>query len=83
MKFSEQTFNRLNMLSKNGKQPAMLCKFLDRLSKLSHGLRGRLLSTLYVIERRGFARALSAPLGLPIAFSIHQPALIRVRTGKD
>jgi len=83
MKTSEQMFNRLNRPAKSGKQAAMLCKILDRLSKLSHGLRGRFMSTFYVIERRGFGSALSAALGLRIAFSILQPSLIRVRTGKD
>jgi len=79
----ELMFNILNTRTQRGKQAAMLCKILNRLSKLSPALCARLAHSLYVIEGSGLSKAIFAPVGLRIALSAHQPALIRVRTGKD
>jgi hypothetical protein len=76
-------FHILNTHSGKGKNPPMVCKILDWVSSFRHGipkLRGRL---FYVLEGMGFRNCQFPLFGFRIAFVIWQPALLRIRSGKD
>lgn len=61
----------------------MVCKILDRVSKVAHEFHAQLLRALYVLEGTVFRAPHLEPIGLRIACVMHQPVLPRVRTGKD
>ena len=76
-------FNMLNTRIEKGKNPPMVCKFLDSLSPFSHGIRGLRESPFYLLERMGLRNRVFQPVGLRIAFSMARPAFLGIRSGKD
>ncbi len=61
----------------------MVCKFLDSVFVFLHGMQLRSGSFSYLLERMDLRNCAFPLVGLRIAFSIWQPALIRIRSGKD
>ena len=61
----------------------MLCKFLFRMSAFPHGLLFLLQRPSYLLERMDFRDCLFLAFGFRIALPIGQPALLRIRGGKD
>lgn len=80
---SEHMFILLNSDSADGKIPARMCKILDSLSPIFHGLWTCLSRTPYPVEGERVRNKHSAAVGLSIALLIRQPALLRIRSRKD
>jgi hypothetical protein len=76
-------FNMLNSYSEKGKNPAKVCKILDRVSAYSHGTTMPCGAPFYLLEGMGFRNCQFPLFGSRIAFDIWQPALIRIPIGKD
>jgi len=76
-------FNILNKEIPKGKNSPMVRNFLHSLSAFSHGILGALASSSYPLEPMDLRDYLSQPVGLRIAFLVHRPASVRIRTGKD
>jgi hypothetical protein len=79
----EQVFSLLNSQTVAGKNPARMCKILDSLSLFSHGIWRRFLRPFYLLEGLRLRSMLSPRVGYGIAFFLRQPALLRIRSGKD
>jgi hypothetical protein len=75
-------FNTLNTMATRGKKPPLVCKFLDSLSGVFHGVRPCFGGVLYVLEGRELRGIIFAGVGLRIAFSVVEPVLIRIPSGK-
>jgi hypothetical protein len=82
MEKAERVFNILNKRTRRGKKPPMVCKFLDSLSELSHGLTIWLEGPFYLHEGRELRSKVFADVGLRIALLVAQPVLIRIRSRK-
>jgi hypothetical protein len=76
-------FNILNKEIRGGKNSPMVRKILHSLSAFSHGILGALARLSYLLEPIDLRDCTSLPVGLRIAFLVHQPASVRIRTGKD
>jgi hypothetical protein len=75
---TERVFNILNKRTRRGKKPPMVCKFIDSLSELSHGLTCWFEGSFYLLEGRELRNRVFAGVGLRIAFLVAQPVLIRI-----
>ena len=76
-------FNILNTTANLRKYSPLVCKFLDLLSSLFHGIQRRCQGSSYLLEKMELRDRQFPPFGFRIAFPICQPALIRIRSGKD
>jgi hypothetical protein len=76
-------FNMLNTRTQRGKKPPLVCKILDCLCEVSHGLRYVFGKRRYLIEGRQLRNGVFGDVGLRIAFLLRQPVLIGIRGGKD
>ena len=76
-------FNMLNKEIRGGKNSPMVCKFSDSVSAFSRGIDGLCRSRSYLLERMDFRDCLFLAFGFRIALPIGQPALLRIRGGKD
>ena len=76
-------FNILNKEIREGKNSPMVHKILHSLSAFSHGILGALASSSYPLEPMDLRDSALQPVGLRIAFLVHRPASVRIRTGKD
>jgi hypothetical protein len=74
----EQMFNMLNSWRSKGKNPPMVCKFLDSVSAFSHGFVTSVRRLFYPLERTALMNLFSPGLGLRIAFSISRPSTVRI-----
>jgi hypothetical protein len=79
----EQVFSLLNGQALVGKNPARMCKILDSLSLFFHGIWRGFLRPVYLLEGLRLRSELSPEVGYRIAFFLRQPALLRIRGGKD
>lgn len=61
----------------------MVCKILDGLSELSHGVRDGFGTRHYLLEGKQLRNRVFKEVGLRIAFLVRQPVLIRIRSRKD
>jgi hypothetical protein len=76
-------FNILNKEIWEGKNSPMVRKFLHSLSAFPHRILGALARLSYLLEPMDLRDCESQPVGLRIAFLVHRPASVRIRTGKD
>ena len=76
-------FSIPNRKIQEGKNSPMVRKILHSLSAFSHGILGDLARTSYLLEPVDLIDCASLPVGLRIAFLVHRPASVRIRTGKD
>jgi hypothetical protein len=76
-------FNMMNRWMEEGNNSPMVCKFLDSLSAFFHEIPRLGGSSSYLLERMDLRDDQSPRFGFRIAFPIWQPALIRLRAGKD
>jgi hypothetical protein len=76
-------FNILNKEIREGKNSPMVHKFLHSLSAFPHRILGPLARLSYLLEPVDLRDCASQPVGLRIAFLVHRPASVRIRTGKD
>jgi len=76
-------FNMLNRLPGKGKNPPMVCKFLDGVSAFPLGIPRFCGKLFYLLEGMGFRNCRFPLFGFRIALPIGQPALLRIRSGKD
>jgi hypothetical protein len=76
-------FNMLNNRTEKGKCPAMMCKFLDSLSAISHGFSSLFGGPSYLLERAEVRNPAFHGVGLRIAFSVYRPAYGRTFNGRS
>ena len=76
-------FNILNKKIWEGKNSPMVRKILHSLSAFSHGTLDALARLSYLLEPMDLRDCASLPVGLRIAFLVHRPACVRIRTRKD
>jgi hypothetical protein len=76
-------FNIMNKEIREGKNSPMVRKILHSLSAFPHGILGALARPSYLLEPMNLRDCASPPVGLRIAFLVHRPASVRIRTGKD
>jgi hypothetical protein len=76
-------FSLLNKRFGAGNHLARLCKFLNSLPQFFHSIWRRFPESSYLIESEHFRKGDSAGIGLPIALLVRQPALHRIRSGKE
>ena len=76
-------FSLLNSHTDKGKDTPRMCKILDSLSEVFHGIRTRFGRLFYLLEGKRLNRdGLLLWVGLRIAFFLHLTALARIRSGK-
>jgi len=78
---AEQMFNILNIMAELRNYSALVCKFLDNVTKLFHACRLAAEGRSYLLEQLGLRNDGLEAIGLPIALSI-QPALIHFGKGR-
>jgi hypothetical protein len=75
-------FSPLNKQPKKGKNPPMVRKFLDMVSRFLQRCRRAFRNFLYLLERMNLSIPFLQPIGLRIAFATRQPAAVPVRRRK-
>ncbi len=76
-------FGLLNTTTDLRKYSPLVCKFLDLLSSLFHGLQRRCRGSSYLLEKTGLRDGEFPAFGFGIALTLRQPVLMRIRSGKD
>ncbi len=76
-------FSLLNTVTKLRKYSPLVCKILDGMYFLFHGVQRLCRGFSYLIETMGLRGGQFPPFGFRIAFRIWQPGLIQIRSGKD
>jgi hypothetical protein len=76
-------FSIPNREIREGMYSPMMHKILHSSSTFSHGILGALPRPSYLLEPMDLRDCASPPVGLRIAFLVHRPASVRIRTGKD
>ena len=76
-------FNILNILVKLRNYSPLVCKFLDGVSAFPLGIPRFCGELFYLLEGMGFRNCRFPLFGFRIALPIGQPALLRIRSGKD
>jgi len=80
---AEQVFNILNKMPRLRKYSPLVCKFLDKVTEFFHACPAAPRRSAYLLEGLGFRDRTRAAIGLPIALTPLQPALIHVCKGKE
>jgi hypothetical protein len=76
-------FILLNTTTDPRKYSPLVCKILDWMSSLFHGMQRLCGDSSYLLETMGLRDGQFPPFGFRIAFPILQPVLLRIRSGRD